>query len=74
MLNFIIRRLVMTNDNNEINTKEIEELKKRIAKLEEVVEDFMGKWGPGVQEKRKRRDEVWDEMVRVLTVQNKRNS
>ena len=64
----------MTNDNNDINTKEIEKLKKRIAKLEEVVEDFMGKWGPGVQEKRRRRDEVWDEMIRVLTVQNKRNS
>ena len=64
----------MTNDNNDINTKEIEKLKKRIAKLEEVVEDFMGKWGPGVQEKRMRRDEVWDEMIRVLTVQNKRKS
>ena len=51
--------------------KEIEMLKKRIAKLEEVVDDFMDKWGPGVQEKRKRRDEVWDEMVRVLTIQNK---
>ena len=63
----------MTNDNNDINTKEIEKLKKRIAKLEEVVEDFMGKWGPGVQEKRMRRDEVWDEMIRVLTIQERDN-
>jgi len=61
----------MENSKNDINTKEIEMLKKRIAKLEEVVDDFMDKWGPGVQEKRKRRDEVWDEMVRVLTIQNK---
>ena len=64
----------MARGNNDSNTKEIEILKKRIAKLEEVVEDFMGKWGPGVQEKRMRRDEVWDEMIRVLTVQNKRKS
>ncbi|MBA66186.1 MAG: hypothetical protein CMG55_10345 [Candidatus Marinimicrobia bacterium] len=61
----------MANSQNDINTNEIEMLKKRIAKLEEVVDDFMDKWGPGVQEKRKRRDEVWDEMVRVLTIQNK---
>ena len=32
MLNFKIRRLVMTNDNNEINTKEIEKLKKIIKR------------------------------------------
>tara|TARA_A100001011_G_C13798998_1_gene630196 strand:+ start:146 stop:343 length:198 start_codon:yes stop_codon:yes gene_type:complete len=62
----------MANGKNDINTREIEMLKKRIAKLEDVVDDFMDKWGPGVQEKRKRRDEVWDEMVRVLTIQNKR--
>jgi len=61
----------MATSQNDINTNEIEMLKKRIAKLEEVVDDFMDKWGPGVQEKRKRRDEVWDEMVRVLTIQNK---
>ncbi len=64
----------MARGNNDSNPKEIEILKKRIAKLEEVVEDFMGKWGPGVQEKRKRRDEVWDEMVRVLTIQNKKKA
>ena len=56
---------------NNSNTSEIESLKKRIDRLEETVDDFMKKWGHGVQEKRKKRDEIWDEMVRVLTIQNR---
>ena len=32
----------------------------------------MDNWGPDVQKKRAERDERWDEMVRVLTIQ-KRN-
>ena len=31
----------------------------------------MDKWGPDVQKKRAERDEVWDEMVRVVSIQNK---
>ena len=50
---------------------EIEQLDKRIFKLEKVLEDFMSKWGPDVQEARSKRDEVWDEMVRVVSIQNK---
>ena len=51
--------------------KEITKLKRRISKLEKVVEDFMRSWGPDVQEKRDKRDRVWDEMVRVVSIQNK---
>ena len=51
--------------------KEITKLKRRISKLEKVIEDFMKKWGPDVQQKRDRRDKVWDEMVRVVSIQNK---
>ena len=61
----------MENNETIVDLKKIENLEKRISKLEKVVDDFMSKWGPGVQEKRKKRDEVWDEMVRVLTIQNK---
>ena len=57
---------------NNSNTNEIESLKKRIDRLEETVDDFMKKWGHGVQEKRKQRDEIWDEMIRVLTIQNRK--
>ncbi len=31
----------------------------------------MENWGPEVQEARSRRDEVWDEMVRVVSLQEK---
>ena len=50
---------------------EIEQLDKRISKLEKAIREFMSKWGPEVQEKRDRRDEIWDEMVRVVSIQNK---
>ena len=50
---------------------EIDQLSKRIEKLEETIKEFMSKWGPEVQQKRDKRDEVWDEMVRVGSIQNK---
>ena len=50
---------------------EIDQLSKRIERLEETIKEFMSKWGPEVQEKRDKRDEVWDEMVRVVSIQNK---
>ena len=50
---------------------EIEQLSKRIDKLELTIREFMSKWGPEVQEKRDRRDDIWDEMVRVVSIQNK---
>ena len=50
----------------------LQELDKRIERLEKTLTAFMDNWGPDVQEKRAERDERWDEMVRVLTIQ-KRN-
>ena len=50
---------------------EIEQLSKRVESLENTIREFMSKWGPEVQEKRDRRDEIWDEMVRVVSIQNK---
>ena len=51
---------------------EIDELSKRIDKLEKTIEEFMSNWGPEIQRKRDERDRRWDEMVRVLTVQERR--
>ena len=51
--------------------KEIAKLKRRVSKLEKVIEDFMDNWGPDVQQKRDKRDKIWDEMVRVVSIQNK---
>ena len=48
-----------------------EEMEERINKLEAVIDNFMNNWGPEVQEARSKRDEVWDEMVRVVSIQNK---
>ena len=55
---------------------EIDRLTNRVRKLEKKVkafEDFMNNWGPDVQKKRDERDARWDEMVRVLTVQERRS-
>lgn len=52
---------------------EIDELRKRVDELENKLNIFMEKWGPDVQEKRDKRDKVWDEMVRVITVQERNN-
>ena len=49
----------------------INQLEERIEKLENLIKDFMENWGPEVQEARSRRDEVWDEMVRVVSIQDK---
>ena len=46
-------------------------MEERIDKLEAVITNFMNNWGPEVQEARSKRDEVWDEMVRVVSIQNK---
>ena len=34
----------------------------------------MERWGPDVQKKRAERDEVWDEMVRVVSIQKRSES
>jgi len=49
----------------------INKLEERIERLENKIQDFMENWGPEVQRKRDERDERWDEMIRVLTIQKK---
>ena len=49
----------------------INKLEQRIERLESTLKEFMDKWGPDVQKKRDERDERWDEMIRVLTIQKK---
>ena len=49
----------------------INKLEERIEKLENTIKEFMEKWGPDVQKRRDERDEIWDEMVRVVSIQNK---
>ena len=50
---------------------EIDQLTKRVEELERTIREFMEKWGPEVQRRRDKRDEVWDEMVRVVSIQKK---
>ena len=50
---------------------EIDQLAKRVEKLEKTIKEFMDNWGPDVQKRRDERDEVWDEMVRVVSIQRK---
>ena len=53
---------------------EIDQLAKRVEALEKTIKEFMDNWGPDVQKRRDERDEVWDEMVRVVSIQNKNRS
>ena len=53
---------------------EIDQLAKRVEKLEKTIKEFMDNWGPDVQKRRDERDEVWDEMVRVVSIQQKNRS
>ena len=41
-------------------------LEKKVERLEKTIREFMENWGPDVQKKRDERDQVWDEMVRVV--------
>ena len=53
---------------------EIDRLTTKVRKLEKemkVFKEFMENWGPDVQRKRDERDAVWDEMVRVVSIQKK---
>mgnify|MGYP001236755606 CR=1 FL=1 len=61
----------MKQNENDNGSTSINDLEKRVEKLENIIDDFMDNWGPGVQKKRENRDKVWDEMVRVLTIQNR---
>ena len=46
-------------------------LEKKVERLEKTIREFMENWGPDVQKKRDERDQVWVEMVRVVSIQNK---
>ena len=50
---------------------EIEQLSKRVEQLEKTIREFMDNWGPEVQRRRDERDEKWDEMIRVLSIQKR---
>ena len=50
---------------------EIDQLTKRVEELEKTIREFMENWGPVVQRRRDERDEVWDEMVRVVSIQKR---
>ena len=53
---------------------EIDELSNRVRKLEKemkTIKEFLNNWGPEVQKRRDERDAVWDEMVRVISIQRK---
>ena len=56
--------------------KQIASVERRLDKLEEFIEEmrkYMENWGPDVQKRRDERDAIWDEMVRVVTIQKKNN-
>ena len=65
------KEIVKKMKNDISNELKIAVLEKKIERLEKTIKDFMDKWGPDVQERRAKRDEVWDEMVRVISIQNK---
>ena len=50
---------------------EIDPLSKRVEQLEKTIREFMDNWGPEVQRRRDLRDEKWDEMIRVLSIQRR---
>ena len=54
--------------------KDMIRLEKRVKKLEKTIADFMNEFGPNVQRKRAERDAVWDEMVRVVSIQKRSES
>ena len=58
--------------NNKIsNELAIAVLEKKVEKLEKTIKEFMDNWGPDVQKKRDERDRRWDEMIKVLQIQER---
>ena len=54
-----------------LNDEYVGSLEQRIKGLENMLTDFMQQYGPDVQKRRAERDAVWDEMIRVLTIQKR---
>ena len=46
-------------------------LEKKVQNLEKTIKEFMDNWGPDVQKKRDERDRRWDEMIKVLQIQER---
>ena len=65
------KEIVKKMKNEITNELKIAVLEKKVERLEKTVNTFMKKWGPDVQERSAKRDQVWDEMVRVVSIQNK---
>ena len=65
------KEIVKKMKNEITNELKIAVLEKKVEKLEKTVSSFMKKWGPDVPERRAKSDQVWDEMVRVVSIQNK---
>ena len=57
--------------NNEDIYNRISKLEDRINELSAIITNFMSNWGPEVKQRRAERDEKWDEMVRVLSIQKR---
>ena len=57
-----------------MKSKDVLRLEKRVRKLEDTISKFMDEFGPHVKRKRAERDAVWDEMVRVVSIQNRSNN
>ena len=54
--------------------KHVTKLEKRVKELEKFARDvtkYMNTWGPDVQKRRDERDAIWDEMVRVVSIQKR---
>ena len=52
-------------------------IENRLKKLERFAKDvtkYMEAWGPEVQKRRDERDAIWDEMVRVVSIQKRSES
>ena len=60
----------MKYNNNDIYNR-LTKLEDSIKKIDMVLTNIMNDWGPEVQKKRAARDDKWDEMVRVLSIQNR---
>ena len=46
-------------------------IEKKVENLEKTITEFMDNWGPDVQKKRDERDRRWDEMIKVLQIQER---
>jgi len=58
-------------DKQSMRNSRIENRLKKLEKFAKDVAKYMDTWGPDVQKRRDERDAVWDEMVRVVSIQKR---